>query len=335
MTQTDFQAEKKIVLDYTRALDAATPEAVADTLTAHTTPGFRWRGVHPFNELPDAASIADRLWSPLKEAIGPWQRRPDVFFAGQNILDDAGGVWVVEMGHLMGLWERPFLDLPPTRKIAFLRYAEFHRVEDGRIAETVSYLDLLHLIHQAGLRPFPGQTGADILTPGPRTHDGLLHDPQDPEDGHVTMQLIMDMVEELRSAGVSSPADHIDRFWTPDMCWFGPAGIGASAFRDGYRRGHTGPFEAGLEFVRSDGHGAELAEGRYGGFFGYPSITMRPTGGFMGMPANDTEAEMRIVDIYRRDGDKLAENWIFIDMLHFFAMQGLDVLERLKKHPRT
>ncbi len=26
-----------------------------------------------------------------------------------------------------------------------------------------------------------------------------------------------------------------------------------------------------------------------------------------------------------REGDKLAENWICIDMLHFLNMQGLDV----------
>ena len=39
---------------------------------------------------------------------------------------------------------------------------------------------------------------------------------------------------------------------------------------------------------------------------------------------------MRVVDMYRRDGDKLAENWIFIDILHFLAMQGNDVLGRMR-----
>jgi hypothetical protein len=37
-----------------------------------------------------------------------------------------------------------------------------------------------------------------------------------------------------------------------------------------------------------------------------------------------------LADIYRRDGDKLAENWIFLDLLHFLSMQGLDVLGRMK-----
>jgi len=44
---------------------------------------------------------------------------------------------------------------------------------------------------------------------------------------------------------------------------------------------------------------------------------------------------MRVVDIYRRDGEKLAENWIFIDILHFLSLQGLDVLGRMKGILRT
>ena len=50
--------------------------------------------------------------------------------------------------------------------------------------------------------------------------------------------------------------------------------------------------------------------------------------GFLGLPASDTLTEMRVVDIYRRDGDKLAENWIFIDFLHYLKLLGVDVLER-------
>ena len=40
---------------------------------------------------------------------------------------------------------------------------------------------------------------------------------------------------------------------------------------------------------------------------------------------------MRVVDIYRRDGDQLAENWVFIDLLHWLYMQGLDVLARMRQ----
>ena len=44
---------------------------------------------------------------------------------------------------------------------------------------------------------------------------------------------------------------------------------------------------------------------------------------------------MRVVDLYRRDDTHLAENWIFIDLLHFFSQQGVDVLSRMRKILRT
>jgi len=46
------------------------------------------------------------------------------------------------------------------------------------------------------------------------------------------------------------------------------------------------------------------------------------------MPASGINAEMQVVDIYRREGNKLAENWVFIDLLYYLKQQGLDVLER-------
>jgi|TARA_B110000977_G_scaffold67053_1_gene91087 hypothetical protein len=54
-------------------------------------------------------------------------------------------------------------------------------------------------------------------------------------------------------------------------------------------------------------------------------------GGFLGLPKSDVKSEMRIVDIYRREGDKLAENWVYIDMLHYLHQQGLDVLGRMRE----
>jgi len=33
--------------------------------------------------------------------------------------------------------------------------------------------------------------------------------------------------------------------------------------------------------------------------------------------------------MYRREGEKLTENWVFIDFLHFWKMQGIDILASL------
>ncbi len=329
---SDLQAEKAHVLAFYEALDAASPDQCAEVLATFCAPDFLWRGMHPFNEQRGAGAVAESFWSPLKSALSPIQRRADMFLAGRNFIDGGDSIWVVQMGHLLGNFDADWLTIPASRKMTFLRYAEFHRIEDGLIAETASYCDILSVIQQAGLRPLPTATGVEILTPAPRTQDGNLLGAQDPVEGEKTLKLINDMVDELVGGGLESPADHLAKFWHDDMCWFGPAGIGASAWHSGYQRGHSKPFEDGLELVRHNGHQCRLGEGNFGGFFGYPSLTMRSTGGFLGLTASSAEADMRIVDMYRRDGEKLAENWIFIDILHFLKMQGVDILARLH-HP--
>ena len=74
-----------------------------------------------------------------------------------------------------------------------------------------------------------------------------------------------------------------------------------------------------------------LAEGSYAGFFGWPNLTNTAAGGFLGLPANDIRADMRVVDIYRRENSKLAENWVFIDLPWWLQQQGIDILERTRK----
>ena len=49
----------------------------------------------------------------------------------------------------------------------------------------------------------------------------------------------------------------------------------------------------------------------------------------MGLPASEQAIAFNVIDIYRRADDKLAENWIFIDLLGMLAQQGDDVLGRI------
>ena len=77
-----------------------------------------------------------------------------------------------------------------------------------------------------------------------------------------------------------------------------------------------------------NGHVYRLAEGNFGGFFGWANLTLRNTGGYLGMSDSPGLADMRVVDMYRAENGKLAENWVFIDLLHYLDMQGLNVLAR-------
>ena len=333
-----FQAEKELVLAHYDALAKATANTVAEVLAERTAPDWHWRGMHPFYEQHGAQAVADSFWSPFLTAMSSVQRRPDIFFAGNSPHSSDDAVWVVQMGHLMGLFDAPFLGIPPTRKITMLRYAEFNRVKDGKIVETALFCDLVHLMHQAGLRPLPPQTGQHLIQPGPLTHDGLLYGENDPAEGKATLDLINRMIGDIRANSNSeendaprdpTPQDELQRCWHDDMLWWGPDGIGATYTIDRYIEQHQQPFRKQLEKREFHGHIARLAEGSYGGFFGWANLSVTPLGGYMGLPKGP-RAEMRVVDIYRRDGDKLAENWVFIDMLHFLKMQGVDVLAELQ-----
>ncbi|NCW62091.1 MAG: nuclear transport factor 2 family protein, partial [Rhodobacteraceae bacterium] len=239
--------------------------------------------------------------------------------------------WVVSMGHLMGLFDAPWLGIRPTRKMAFLRYAEFHRVEGGKICETAFYFDIPHLMIQAGQNPFPPQTGAHMVQPGPMPHDALLYDDAPVEEGQKTMAAIESMIGDLGQWQLGLPLEEeLARTWHDDMIWWGPTGIGATYTIERYAKQHSGPFRAAFKERSKTNHIARVAEGHYGGFFGWPNFTARHAGGFMGMPGNSEQLEFRVIDIYRREGDKLIENWIFIDFLHVMNQQGLDVLGRMQ-----
>jgi len=330
---SDFQKQKAVVRAHYDVLEAATAQSVGDVLAERTSADWHWRGMHPFYEQYGAADVAASFWAPFLRAFTSVQRREDIFFAGHNTQDGGPGAdWVVSMGHLMGLFDAPFLGIPPTRRIAMVRYCEFNRVEDGVITETCLHVDLIHLMHQAGLQPLPPQTGAHLVQPGPRTHDGLLFDAQDPAEGAKTIEVIERMAGRITAAERKvDPQGELPHDWHQDMIWWGPDGIGATYTIDRYAEQHQAPFRTHLKDRVFNGHIARVGEGNYGGFFGWPNLTVTPTGGYLGLPANGlTPADMRVIDIYRRDGDKLAENWVFIDILHFLSMQGLDVLGRMR-----
>ncbi|THH39103.1 nuclear transport factor 2 family protein [Aliishimia ponticola] len=326
---TNFQAEKMVVREFYQALDAADPRHIPAVMTRYCAEDLLWQGYHPFNELHGIDAVATRFWQPLRTSVTRIQRRLDIFFAGRNMLEDTGGIWVASMGHLMGLFDAPWLGIPATRRMAFLRYCAFHRVEDGKITRTAMYFDLPHLMVQAGLQPFPPQTGAHLVQPGPLTHDGLLFDAHPAGEGEHTLATINAMIMDLGQWKLGLPlTEELARTWNDDMIWWGPAGIGSTYTIDRYAEQHSAPFRAGFADRSPTRHQCRMAEGNYGGFFGWPNFTTRPTGGFMGMPGTDKAGEFRVIDLYRRAGDKLAENWVFIDLLHFWNQQGVDILAR-------
>ncbi len=325
----DHQGNKSLVLRFYEELDNAPVEDIYDVLSAYTTDDYFFRGMHPFYKQQGAKATADVFWKPFQKAFRPIQRRQDIFMASTNVID--GSDWVCSMGHLMGLFDEDWLGISAFRKMTFLPYAEFNRIEDGKIRETAFFCDIISVMQQAGEDPMPPQTGASFLAPGPLTHDGLLFEQQDPAETAHTLELVNRMVKDLTTADLHSSKDELDETWHQNMIWYGPAGIGSTYTIDRYEKQHQGPFGEGLDDIEFNGHICHIAEGNYTGWFGWSNMRMTPSGGFMGFPAFNQTVNMRVVDMYRRDGEKLAENWVFIDILYFLKQQGLDILERNKE----
>lgn len=327
----DFQTEKEVVVGFYKALENAAQNESSVVFEQYCSANWLWRGVHPFDVQTGPDAVNTIFWSGFTHAFSSLQRRMDVFMAGENSLSDTKEIWVTSMGHFMGLFDNPWLGIKPTHKLVMLRYAEFHRVEAGKIVETALFLDIPALMMQVGLRPFPDQTAAQFVQPGPLPHDGIMTVSQPASEGAKTLEAINRMISDLGQWKLGLPLEEeLSRSWHSDMVWWGPAGIGATYTIERYAKQHSGPFRASFTERSGTGHICRFAEGHYGGFFGWPNFTAKPTGGFLGMPASHTAGEFRVVDIYRRRDDKLIENWVFIDLLHYLKTQGLDVLQRLK-----
>ena len=328
-----YQNQKSLILSFYDELEAANADSVGKVISQFTNPDFQWYGVFPFNEQKGADAVAEAFWIPFLSAWSNVQRRQDVFLAGTSEIDNTD--WVISMGHFMGLLDGNWLGFPASRKIAFLRYADFNCIKDGKIIRSSFFCDLIGFMHQLGINPLPPQTGASFIYPGPRTHDGLLFEPQDQRESQKTLELVNRMIGDLTDLNKNEndcpPPDLLTKTWHDDMIWYGPAGIGASYTIPRYQEQHQYPFRRGLKDKVFNGHICRFAEGNYAGFFGWPNLTNTATGGFLGLPASGTPADMRVVDIYRRQGEKLSENWVLIDLPWWLKQQGVDVLERTKK----
>ena len=328
-----YQTQKSLILSFYDEIEAANANSIAKVIRKFTKPDLQWYGVYPFNEQKGGDAVAEVFWIPFLSAWSNVQRRQDVFLAGTSEIDNTD--WVISMGHFMGLLDGNWLGFPASRKIAFLRYADFNCIKDGKIIRSSFFCDLIGLMHQLGLNPLPLQTGASFVYPGPRTHNGLLIEPQDQQESQKTLKLVNQMIGDLtvlnKNENDCPHPDLLKKTWHEDMIWYGPAGIGASYTIPRYQEQHQFPFRRGLKDKVFNGHICRFAEGNYAGFFGWPNLTNTPIGGFLGLPASNIAADMRVVDIYRREGEKLSENWVLIDLPWWLKQQGVDVLERTKK----
>ncbi len=329
----NFQSEKQLILNFYDAMGNSKIEEIPKVLPNYCSEDLLWRGFHPFNEIIGLDNLYLQFWEPFKKSFFNSQRRMDIFLAGYNKISGNEGVWVVSMGHLMSLFDNPWIGIKDTKKIAILRYCEFSKIQNGKITEVAMFFDIPHLMLQAGIKPFPSETGISLVQPGPLTHDGLMFNEQDPNVGNKTLEIIENMINDVKvwtSTSRASLIDGLKKSWNDNMVWWGPTGIGSTYTIERYADQHAGPFRESFKDRKFNGHLCRVSEGNYGGFFGWPNLTLTPIKKFMGIKTTPKSSEMRVIDMYRREGKKLIENWVFIDLLHFLKILGIDILKNLK-----
>lgn len=326
---SNFQSEKKLVKAYFDELENVSADGVKDVLQKYMSNDYSFKGVYPFREQNGVDAVVDVFWKPLMSSIKHIQRRQDIFIAGENEI--SGENWVMSMGHFMGLFDEEYMGVRPTGKMISLRYAEFSCVENGKITRTGLFIDLIGFMIQAGVNPLPPSTGQYFVYPGPKNHDGLLFEDAPAEEGVATLALVNKMVDDLSelndSGAMGCPPEVLEKSWAKNMIWYGPGGIGASYTIPRYQLQHQLPFRNNLDDKKFNGHVCRFAEGNFACFFGWPNLSNRAIGGFLGLPAGHS-ADMQVVDVYYREGDKLSENWVLIDIPYWLKQQGLDIFKR-------
>ncbi len=327
----DLQAAKAVVWQWMQATQAASFSSLdIERLVAADAV---WHCSHPVNELHGLDSI-QRGWSTaLATAFPDLERRADVLMAGvfDGRFCGGAGIWVATTGHYCGTFSAPLFGIEPSHNPAFLRFGEFYRVENGQIVEARILVDLIELLRQTGIRVLPLPSGIEMLVPGPQDHAGLMHAAQPLEATAQSIQLVEAMIgglHQYKEGSLKSMAMHAH--WSPDMMWYGPAGIGSTRRVEGFQAHHQQPFLVAFPDRKGGNHRARIAEGAYVASTGWPSVTATHAGDYLGVAATNRQISMRVMDWWRVANGTLSENWVFIDLPHLMLQMGVDLLARAR-----
>lgn len=316
-----LQDSKALVWEFWQQLDQKRPEDVADAIRSYVHKDAAWYGPHPIVHLKGAEALTAGFWQPLLRAFPDLTRTCEVLIGGHRH-------WVASIGHFCGTFENDWLGIPATGRGVEIRYGEFSAVYEGKIVLTYLIPDVLDLIRQAGFQLVPPSLGEEGQVTGPMTGDGVRLGQTEPEEGAKTLAMAKAMCSELNTS-------RCERYWDPQrMVWYGPSAIGTCRTYRGFDELHQQPFYhafPGFGAERMGVHVAEVGDGNYAAWVGWPSIRAHHAGEYLGCGPTGNLAEWRLMDFYRREGDRIIENWVPVDMIHLFLTMGVDLFAELER----
>jgi predicted ester cyclase len=325
------QQNKEFIGKFRAALYDCEPSALKSQLQKVFAPDCEIHLTNPFEDLDGPAAFYEQVYQPLLTAFPDLERRDFIVAAGEI----NGNHWVGCAGHYLGTFENSWMDIPPTRHIAGMRYHEFFRIADDQIVEMQAVWDIPHLMMQADAWPLSPSLAVDWLVPGPATQDGLRIEP-DPERASASVQLILNMLGDMGKHPLSGGPEimNLEKYWHPKMNWYGPSGIGSVRRIQGFRNWHQIPFLKALPNRTGAVTKADVffGDGNYVGTTGWPNMQMTVSGdGWLGIAAANQEITMRSLDFWRVEDGLIRENWVLVDLLHVYAQLGVDVFERMRE----
>ena len=329
------QNNKQCVWNFWQCLEAASADQLVHIANESLVSNVRWHGPDPINELHGVQSFVADFWTPLQKSFRDLKRQTHLFFGGQSNgrIDgrNDGNMWVTGTGYLNGIFVENYLSIPANNSEVNIRWGEFCRLEEGRITEIFFLLDLVDLIRQAGFNVLPSSRGRDGIYPPPRANDGILLKTQSAKESQYSLEHIRRFIfdglnrfdqSDLKSMGMAE-------FFHPDVQWYGPGGIGAClSFRE-FETLHQKPWLHAFPDRSVQNLDALFAEGSYSGASGWAGVKATHDGEYLDHGASGNAIEINGLDWWKRDGEVLIENWVFVDMIHLFRQLGVDLFERL------
>jgi predicted ester cyclase len=283
----------------------------------------------PVDHCAGREAIVERFWHPLVHAFPDLERRTDILMGGRF----KEGDWFTSTGNFVGHFQNDLYGLKASGRPHFIRYGWFDRVEGDQVVESYVLLDITRLMIETNQWPLRPQLG-ESWSPAPATQDGIALTAQDRAESEKSLKLVEAMIAGLMSYdGKSLASMGMRRFWTPQFQWYGPGGIGSARGHADYERAHQGPFLKAFPDRIGGNHKCRIGEGAYVASTGWPSINATHLGDdWIGIAATNKRITQRIMDYWRREGDMLVENWVFIDMVDLIAQFGIDLLPNWQRH---
>ena len=324
-TEVSFQNKTR----YRQFLSHFDTGDVEQAVATHFAPDAKISASHPINEAQQGTGYYSDVIAPIMQAFEGCTRQNYIVLAGEYL----GTEWVTSTEYFHGRFTQPLCGIPASGKLAFLRFGEFHRMENGKIVESQVFLGFAELIIALGLWPLAPSQGYEGVVPGPATHDGIVTGPSDPTTSRASADLVEGMLKKLTTE------DEAWRpYWHDRMVWYGPGGLGSYATLSGFSEFQS-PFEqifdgwgdgkdAGIKGV---GANCKAGDGEYAFLSGWPMITGVQVKPFLGLDTTGKRVFMRDCDWWRCEDGKIIENWCMLDIPHVLMQLGYDLFAEISE----